>query len=633
MPTPSKAAATRRGLLTAAAAIGGSAALGLPGARATSGARPHRAVTVILGGRVFSGLPRDPGHSAVAIGRDGTILEVGSNADVRRLIGPGTEVIEAAGGTIMAGIHDGHMHPLGAALASLNPSLRNAEMTIPELRAAVQGMLDATRDREPDGWLEVTDWNPVGLKPAGTVADRSILDALSTSRPIALQGSDFHNMLVNSRALAMAGIDKNTPNPSGGEIVRDGDGNPTGLLKDSAQQLVGSKIPGPTDAEAQAAYADMAAFLLANGITSFLDAASGEDGLKTYRRLIAAGSLRQHVTPALVIGSELATRPARAAAYLGDLRSRFGGVPNLHLTTAKVFLDGVMEFPAQTAAMLSPYLDENGSPSDNYGDLYVKGPAFGTLAAELDRRDWQLHAHAIGDRAVRVALDGYAMAREANGDRGLRHTIAHLELVHPSDYGRFAELGVVASMQLQWALRNVFTLASLQPYIGQERFRRLYPAASLARAGAVLAGGSDWPVDPLRPFTQISTAVDRTGPDNDRPPLGIDEALTRAQSLRMHTAGSAYQLHSRRSGTVAPGKRADLIVLDRDLMRGSSSGMSRAKVQHTLIDGEIVYDAGSQSQRQSVDRFAAAHAFARSTDPHGRHADCCQGGQQSDPPA
>jgi predicted amidohydrolase YtcJ len=350
--------------------------------------------------------------------------------------------------------------------------------------------------------------------------------------------------------------------------------------------------------------------------------------LKTYHQLIADGLLPQHITPALLVDSELATDPAQAAAYLADLRSRYRGVPTLHLTTAKVFLDGVMEFPAQTAALLSPYLDENGKPTANYGDLYVKRKPFGKLAVELDQQRWQLHAHAIGDRAVRVALDGYARARRANGDSGLRHTITHLELVHPSDHGRFGRLGVIASMQLQWAVRNVFTLAALRPYIGEKRFRRLYPAASLARAGAVLAGGSDWPVDPLRPFTQISTAVDRTGPDSDRAPLGRDEALTRTQSLRMHTRGSAFQLHSRHSGTLAPGKRADLIVLDRDLLRGSTIHMSRAEVRHTLIGGDVVYDAGSVSQRRSTERFAAAQTFAANGDPHSRHASCCQGGEQ-----
>lgn len=631
MPTRSKSA-TRRGLLTAAAAVGGAAALGLPNAPGAVAARPRRADLVILRGNVFSGGREATGHSAVAIGRDGTILEVGSNAEVRRLIGSGTEVVDAAGGTIMAGIHDGHMHPLGAARGSMNPSLRNAETTVPELQAAIQAMLDATSDQEPDGWLQVGDWNPVGLKPPGTVADRSILDALETARPIALQGSDFHNMLVNSRALDVAGIDSTTPDPSGGEIVRDGQGNPTGLLKDSAQDLVRAVIPEPNDAALKAAYADMAAYLLASGITSFMDAATGEEGLQAYQLLIEDGLLRQHVTPALLVDSELAADPAQAAEYLADLRARYAGTATLHLRTAKVFLDGVMEFPAQTAAVLSPYLDGDGAPTDNYGDLYVSRSDFGKLAARLDQQRWQLHAHAIGDRAVRVALDGYARARRLNGDSRLRHTITHLELVHPSDYGRFARLGVVASMQLQWAVRNVWTLAALRPYIGEERFHRLYPAASLARAGAVLSGGSDWPVDPLRPFTQLSTAVSRTAPGSDRRPLGGDEALTRAQSLRMHTRGSAYQLHSGRSGTVAPGKRADLIVLDRDLMRGSTDAMSRAEVKYTLIDGEVVYDADSLSQRRSVERFAAAQGFARATDPHGRHADCCQGGQRGDSP-
>ena len=194
-PAPAGGPLHRRTFLAAAGAErprGGRGRSGRPGrSRPVPGAGGHR-------GAERAGVHRERAGSAraqaVAVGTDGRILAVGSNADIRRRIGPRTDVIDAAGGTIMAGIHDGHMHPLGAALASLNPSLGNAEMTVPELRAAVQAMLDATKEREPDGWLKVTDWNPVGLRPAGTVADRSILDALSTSRPIALQGSDFHNM-------------------------------------------------------------------------------------------------------------------------------------------------------------------------------------------------------------------------------------------------------------------------------------------------------------------------------------------------------------------------------------------------------------------------------------------------------
>jgi hypothetical protein len=615
--------ATRRQLLLGAAATGGVAVLGGGAAQAAAraGYRPVRAAVVVLNGRVFTGDGRRGRLEAVAVAADGTVLEVGTTAAVRRRIGRGTQVVDARGGTIMAGIQDGHMHPLGAARQSMRPSLGNAQTTVSELRARLQGFLDATPDQEPDGWLEVTDWNPVGLLPAVTVATKAILDALPTRRPIYLQGSDFHNSLVNSRALALAGIDRGTPNPAGGEIVRDAAGEATGLLKDSAQGLVGAVIPEPTPEQLATAYADMATYLLANGITSFLDAATGEESLRTYTDLISRGVLRQRVTPALVIDTDLATTPAQAVEYLRDLRRRYSGTPALRLTTAKVFLDGVIEFPAQTAALLSPYLDADGRPTDDYGDLYVSGPDFGRLAAALDRAGWQVHSHAIGDRAVRVALDGYETALRRNGRRGLRHTITHLELVHPADQHRFARLGVVASMQLQWAIRNVFTLDSLQPYIGQRRFDRLYPARSLVRAGARLAGGSDWPVDRFQPFNQIATAVDRTDPDpaGDHRPLNAAESLTRDHSLRMHTAGAAFQLHDARSGVVAPGRRADLVVLDRDVTRVSLRDLRGTVVRNTLVGGKVVYDGGSSSARAAAARAATAATAAGVRS----HEHCC----------
>ena len=331
----------------------------------------------------------------------------------------------------MAGIHDGHMHPLPAAEQSLNPSLDNAELTVPELQAALQAMLDATSDKEPGGWLQVTNWNPVGLLPAGTVANKSFLDALNTQRPIYLQGSDFHNSFVNSRALELAGVDNSTPNPAGGEIVRDGTGDATGLLKDNAQWMVAAVIPPPSDEELAVAYQEMGTYLLANGITSFMDAASSRGSLRVYRDLLGNGVLKQNVIPAIVVGPTLAKSPIDAAELLANLRARFGDVPGLHLSTAKVFMDGVMEFPAQTAALLKPYLDDDGQPTDNHGDLYVSDQHFGPLVSELDRQGWQVHSHAIGDRAVRTALNGYEQALRTNGPSVNRHTIAHLQLVHP----------------------------------------------------------------------------------------------------------------------------------------------------------------------------------------------------------
>ncbi|WP_051905175.1 amidohydrolase [Streptomyces bicolor] len=430
----------------------------------------------------------------MAVGTDGKVLAVGSNADIRRRIGPRTVVIDADGGTVMPGIQDGHMHPLGAAAQSLNPSLGNASMTVDQFRARLQ------------------------------------------------HGSDFHNSLANSRALALAGVDRTTPDPAGGKIVPGADGEPTGLLVDDAQGLVNQVIPPPSPDLILAAQKKMAGTLLAAGITSFLDAASSEESVTTYAELMAKGVLPQRITPALLIDAELARKPQEAAVYLRGVRKRYAGPAGLRLTTVKLFLDGVMEFPAQTAALLDPYLDAQGRPTDNRGPLHVSDRDYRALVSRLDADGWQMHAHAIGDRAVRTALNAYeAVARP--GRRGRRHTITHLQLVHPDDYRRFARAGVVASMQLQWVLPSSFTNDALRPCIGPERYARLYPARSLAKAGAVLAGGSDWPVDPLLPFTQIATAIDRSNPEESQPPLNAREGLTRTQSLVMHTSGAAHQLH------------------------------------------------------------------------------------------
>jgi len=232
---------------------------------------------------------------------------------------------------------------------------------------------------------------------------------------------------------------------------------------------------------------------------------------------------------------------------------------------------------------------------------------------------WQMHAHAIGDRAVRTALNAYeTVARPGSASR--RHTITHLQLVHPDDYRRFARAGVLASMQLQWA-PSPFTGDALRPYIGPERYARLYPARSLARAGALLAGGSDWPVDPLLPFTQIATAIDRSNPADNQPPLNTREALTRYQSLAMYTAGAAYQLHDGNSGTVRPGRRADLVVLDRDITKVPVKEIRATKVQYTLVSGRVVHEAKSDTGRA---RAEAAQRMKSLGAGRASGGSCCQ---------
>jgi predicted amidohydrolase YtcJ len=264
--------------------------------------------------------------------------------------------------------------------------------------------------------------------------------------------------------------------------------------------------------------------------------------------------------------------------------------------TAKLFLDGVIEHPTQTAAMLEPYLvpsaDGGWEPGDDAGPTYFAQPVLDRAVTALDEAGWQVHVHAIGDRATRSALDAFAAARERNGASGLRHTIAHVEVLHPDDAGRFAALGVLADLQLQWAQRDPYTMEHLRPYLGEERWRRLYPGRTLEAAGALLCGGSDWPVDPLLPFKQISGAVLR-GAVGGADPLHPEEAVTLRAALEMHTRNSAFQLHQEaETGRIAPGLAADLAVLDRDLLAVPAEEIAETGVVMTLARGRVVHRAG-----------------------------------------
>ncbi|WP_028798092.1 amidohydrolase [Streptomyces purpureus] len=616
----------------AGVAAGGPAAAAGPAAGPSAGhGRRGSAALIVHHARVFTGLPGGRPVEAVAVGRDGRILATGRDGELRRLIGRDTEVVDARGATVMSGIHDGHVHPLGAGKRSLRPSLEGAETTETELLGILTGFLEDSPGQEPDGWLVVEDWNPVGLLPQGTAPHHTLLDRLPTRRPVALVGGDGHNIWVNGRALRIAGIDASTPDPVGGKIVKGADGQPTGVLKDDAQPLVTRHIPEPDPAELTAACARALERAAASGVTTMMDAWVGRGELMTYQALAASGKLPQRVVPAIRIEADQAKDPAGALAYAKGLRREFEGVRALRFGMVKVFLDGVIEHPAQTAALLEPYLDGAGRPTDNRGELYVSALDYGRLTAAFNRAGWQMHAHGLGDRAVRTALDGYAWARRATGLRDTRNAVAHLQLVDPADLGRFARLGVVACMQLQWAAQDTWTMEALLPYIGPERHRWMYPARSLERQGARLSGGSDWPVDALQVWNQIRTAVDRRGAHGEGELYRELEGLDRGSALRMHTYGTAWQLRmDRLTGTVREGRAADLVVLDRDVTRCPVEDISDTRVELTLVDGRVVHDARSESGRAAAAGLARAAQGPRPASyeaVHGdRHRACGCGG-------
>ncbi|MGB2838820.1 MAG: amidohydrolase [Actinomycetes bacterium] len=623
----------RRQFLAGAGATGaGLAATAIPTA-AQAGSGNGQATRIIRNARVYVGDRANTIAEAIAVGADGTILGVGSYRSLKRYVGYSTEVINGHGGTVISGIQDGHAHPMYAGLASLNPTMEDAVLSAADVQSLVATFLaDPQYGSEPDSWLTVEAWNPAGT-PDDTLPNKDILDSLATSRPIVLNGSDGHNIWVNSKALQIAGIDAGTPDPAGGKIVRDTSGEPTGVLKDSATGLVTQYIPETSPDQMYDSFAWAFAQMAAGGITSIFDAWVEPWQLGFYAALAENGQLLQRTHPALLVSTRKVAKPEDVLAKVKRLAKRYKDVPNLHFGQVKVFMDGVIEYPAQTAALLRPYTDADGKPTDNYGELYVDAATFGAFSTVMDKAGWQVHAHAIGDRAVRTALDGYEMARKANGRTGNRHTIAHLQLVHPNDYPRFAKLGVIPDMQLQWASRNVWTMEALLPFIGAKRHARMYPANSLLEAGARLAGGSDWPVDPLYPWNQVETAIDRTGLYGEGAPLNPWEGITRRQSLHMHTRGTAYQLHQEKStGTLKVGKQADLVLLDIDISTCPVSEIKNAVPQLTLLGGDATFDLSTQAGRtvaRSMQSAAAAKKLVtqgqgrlRHDQLGGRHAGC-----------
>ncbi|MFD3872028.1 amidohydrolase [Streptomyces sp. NPDC058623] len=616
----SASALSRRGLIAAAGAAGAVGLLGAtasPAVAAAGSSGRASAALVLHNARVFTGVERGgpdatdgPGRS-VAVGRDGRILAVGPDAALRRYVGRDTETVDARGNTVMSGIHDGHVHPLGAGDRSLRPSLEGAETTEAELRAILGGFLadSGGAGAEPDRWLVVEDWNPVGLLPIGTPPHHRMLDELATRRPVILVGGDGHNLWANRRALDIAGITATTPDPVGGRIVKGTDGLPTGVLKDDAQDLVKRHVPEPSRAELVAACAAVLELAAASGVTTMMDALVGRHELSLYQELAGAGRLPQRIVPAIRLDAAQAKDPEAALAYARGLRREFEGVPGLRFGMVKVFLDGVIEHPAQTAALLEPYLDGAGKPTENRGELYTSATDYGRLTAAFNSAGWQMHAHGLGDRAVRTALDGNAYARRATGSRDPRNAVAHLQLVDPADLRRFAQLGVAACMQLQWAARDTWTMEALLPYIGPRRHRWMYPARSLERAGARLAGGSDWPVDALQVWNQLRTAIDRQGAHGSGPLYRELEGLGRSSVLRMHTAGTAWQLRQEGlTGTVEQGRAADLVLLDRDVTRCPVADISGTEVRLTLVGGRVVHDADSAAGRATSARAAGRAA-------------------------
>jgi hypothetical protein len=541
------------------------------------GSPPREPADLVLrSGKVYTMDDARSWATAVAV-RGGEIVFVGDDPSVAEHIGPATEVIDLDSGMVLPGFHDSHVHPVtgGIELAQCNLNGLDTREKVKEAIAR------HAAENPEDAWIVGGGWD-LPLFP-GANPDRRELDEIVSDRPVYLSSADGHSAWVNSRALEIAGVAASTPDPPNGRIERDVSGEPRGTLRESAMGLVSRHLP-PLD---PGDYVEglKRALAMANGfgITSLVEASASEPVLEAYRTLSEAGELTARVRVSLAVDeakdeSQVDTLLARRERYRG---------PRLRADAAKIFADGVIE--SHTAALLEPYLDV-----PHRGELNFPPARLEPLVERLDREGFQVHVHAIGDGAIRAALDAIEKARKANGIRDSRHQIAHIQLFDPADIPRFRELGVVADFQPLWAYADTYITELTEPVLGAERSRWLYPIKSVVDSGAVVAAGSDWSVSSMNPLDAIQVAVTRRAlTAGDGPAWIPEERVDLDTMLAAYTRSGAFVQHQENLvGTIETGKRADLVVLDENLFDLPAHEIHRVNVRLTVLDGKIVYREG-----------------------------------------
>ncbi|WP_375386292.1 amidohydrolase [uncultured Microbacterium sp.] len=545
---------------------------------------------VFTGGSVFSAGDESSSPADVAIA-GGRIIAIGSPEAVAETIGPDTRMIDTARRLIVSGFQDAHVHPIIAGLELLRCDLSTATSADECLQ-----MISTYAHTHPDEpWITGGGWS-MGYFEGGTPT-AAALDAVVSDRPVIIVNRDHHGAWVNSRALEIAGITAETPDPADGRIERLADGSPSGTLHEGAMALVQQHQPA---VDADLAYQSLLRAqdeLLRFGITSWQDAMVGDafgvsDILAVYLRAQSEGTLKVRVTAALWWERDRGLEQVEEMAARRAEISALGTPERLRADTVKIMVDGVAE--NFTAAMSTPYLDGHGHPTGNSGHSFLDPAVLSDTVVALDAAEFQVHFHALGDRAVTEALDALEAAAAANAPHERRHHLAHLQVVGEADVARFAELGVTANLQALWAAHEDQLDELTIPFLDPALVERHYPFGDLERAGVRLAAGSDWPVTSPDPVAAIHVAVGRVAHGSTAEPLGPEQSLSLASALTAYTAGSAY-VNGREdsTGRLAVGLLADLVVLDRDPFALPSEAIAETQVVSTWIDGIPVYQRAS----------------------------------------
>jgi hypothetical protein len=565
---------TRHGWVLASAAV-----LGCAGAAAA--APPD---LVLLHGKIHTEDANRSVVQALALRGNG-IVAVGTDEAIGALIGPGTRKVDLGGRVVLPGIIDAHTHPAQSAQDLGKCSLHDEPLSAADVKRRVAVCLKAHPPAHGQ-WFEAIMVNPSGLTL--TLAD---LDSMLPDQPLLLEGSDGHTVWANSRALQLAHIMAATVDPPGGHIERDAAGRPTGTLRDGATDSVLAALPAAS-LEHEAAQLDAALdSMRATGITSVQDADVDDHTMQIYQRLFDAHRLNMRVRGSFHLWN-LREPAAALIDKAAKFRAKWAIDPDfLRADAVKIFADGVIEYPSQTAALLLPYLDAHRLATHNRGPSYFEQDNLNRIVTAADAAGLTVHIHAIGDRAVRGALDAIEESRRRNGAVDNRDQIAHLELIDPADLPRFKQLGVIANLQLLWAQRDDYIDQATVPYLGPQRSRYLYPARSLRDAGALIVGGSDWGVSSFDAFIAMEHAITRSA-GKGRRALLPEQSLTLQDMVDAYTINAASALKQEHTtGSLEIGKRGDFIVLDRDIFAIDAFDLHNTQVIATYLDGHEVYAA------------------------------------------
>lgn len=526
---------------------------------------------VLVDGRIWTENPQQPEAEAVAIAGN-RIVSVGSSANIRKLAGPATKVVALDGKRVVPGFNDSHVHFTdgGAGLASVQ--LRDARS-----QSEFRERISAFALTQPKGaWILNGEWDHERWTPA-QLPTHQLIDDSTPNNPVFVERLDGHMALANALAMKLAGVDRDTKDVTGGVIVRDAQGNPTGIFKDAALDLIGKAIPPASVAQLLVAVEAAEKYAAENGVTSVQDMSAAPDTLRTYQQLFHEGKLTVRIS-----GHQPLPAWKRLAAP--GIRANFGN-DTLHIGGLKGFADGSLG--STTAWFFQPYLDAPNTSGIASDELSKPEEMYANIAG-ADRAGLQVAIHAIGDRAIDTILNFYERAEKENGPGDRRFRIEHAQHLLKSDIPRFASLHVIASMQPYHAIDDGRWAAKR---IDAERIRTTYAFRSLLDTGATLAFGSDWPVAPMVPLLGIYAAVTRRTLDGKNPGGWVPEQkITVAEAVHAYTVGSAFAEYEESiKGSLAPGKLADLVVLSDDIFHIDPVEIANTRVEMTIFDGKIVY--------------------------------------------